>query len=453
MNETVSSTAPSNPRDLGAFVTEVFRQWRAESIPFVILRNYENLPQETGNDIDVLVAPGEIRRAEAVLVRVAKSIGYRLHNRAEFSPVSLFFFHPESRQQLQFDLFPKLAWRGFEFIASAGILERRVARGDFFIPDPADEAIVNLLTRLLYHGYVKEKYRPAIIAQLETKAAIIAQRLGETFGGRGASELIRLASGGDWDGVGQMGSCLRWQLMLRGTVFHPLRTLGALLKDGVRLLGRFIHPPGITVVLVGADGCGKSTVAERLVEALRGTFHENKSLRVHWKPAVFLRKRRANRLPTSDPHGQSPRGRLRSGLLLVYHWVEFFLGYWLQLRPVLFRNGLVLVDRYHYDFVVDPKRFRLQSLPALARGLFRFLPAPDLVFLLEAPAAVLQNRKREVPMAETARQCEVYRAEMERLSYAQILDATKPVEAVAQEVIVRILNHMAARQNARNEGL
>lgn len=197
MNEAASSTAPSSVRDLSAFVTEVFRQWRAEQIRFVVLRNYENLPQETGNDIDVLVAAEEIKRAEIALVYVANQVGYQLHNRAEFSPVSLFFFHPASQQQLQFDLFPKLAWRGFELIASAGVLERRVVRSDFFIPDPADETVINLLTRLIYHGYVKEKYRLAIAARLMTGAEVVTERLGEIFGVRRAQEVIKLAMLGD----------------------------------------------------------------------------------------------------------------------------------------------------------------------------------------------------------------------------------------------------------------
>jgi thymidylate kinase len=449
MNAAPSSTPASARRGLGDLVTEVFRQWHAAQIRFVVLRNYENLPQETGNDIDVLVSPGQMGRAESVLISAATHAGYRLHNRAEFSPISLFFFHPESQRQIQFDLFPNLAWRGLELIASAGVLERCEPRGDFFIPAPDDETVINLLTRLIYHGYVKEKYRPAIVARLTTGAEAVSRRLSEKFGARLARDIVAAATAGDWDGVGWCSKAMRRQLVWRGAFLHPFRTLGALLGDGIRLTGRFIHPPGITVVLVGADGCGKSTVAEKLVEALRGTFHANKSLRVHWKPAVFLRKRRSGRLPTTDPHGKPPRGKLLSVLLLGYHWLEFFAGYWLQLRPVLFRNGLVLVDRYHYDFVVDPLRFRLSSLPGLARGLFRLLPTPDLVFLLDAPPGVLQTRKREVAIAETARQREAYRSEIGRLPNAHIVDASQPAEAVAGEVIRRTLAYMATRQAAR----
>src|SRR5690606_35545782 len=110
------------------------QQWQSEKIVFLVLRNYEGLPHRIGNDIDVLVSPKQLQQAEAILIRVAEEIGYQLHNRAEFSPVSLFFFHPESCEQVQFDLFYKLVWRGLHFISTSEVLERRVAKSAFFVP-------------------------------------------------------------------------------------------------------------------------------------------------------------------------------------------------------------------------------------------------------------------------------------------------------------------------------
>ena len=122
----------------------------------------------------------------------------------------------------------------------------------------------------------------------------------------------------------------------------------------------------------------------------------------------------------------------------------------MQLRRNLFRNGLVLVDRYHYDFIVDPKRFRLAGAPRLTRLLFRLLPAPDLVFLLAAPPEVLHSRKQEVPVAETKRQCDAYQAIVSTLPQGNIIDATKPPDEVAANVLRRVLEFMTARQKRRN---
>ena len=75
-----------------------------------------------------------------------------------------------------------------------------------------------------------------------------------------------------------------------------------------------------------------------------------------------------------------------------------------------FRGGLVLIDRFYYDFFVDQRRYRLRVPQSIVRLGHFFLKKPDLVVLLDAPAEVLQSRKQEVPLAETERQRTAYRA-------------------------------------------
>ncbi|MBE0542343.1 MAG: hypothetical protein IH623_13230 [Verrucomicrobia bacterium] len=446
------NSAPASfdlPRDLTALVVAVFARWRAEGIAFLVLRNYENLPHETGNDIDVLVLPEQLARAEQSLIQAAQSVGYRLHNRAEFSPVSLFFFHPDSLQQIQFDLFHELAWRGFKLQDPRALLERRVERDGFAVPHPADEAVNSLVTRLIYQGAVKEKYHSVIRAGFQNHPLETAAQLTAMFGASLAGKLAAAVAQQNWRAIAALHRSLRRQLIWRRLTREPMTTVASWVKDLRRFTGRLRHPPGWMVVLVGADGCGKSTAAEKLSNALRGTFHPNKSLRVHWKPAVFLRQRRAARPPTTAPHALPPRNALITLLILVYHWIEFCVGAFVQFLPVQFRNGLILIDRYHYDFVVDPRRFRLAAWPWFARTLFRLLPKPDRVLVLDAPPEVLQSRKREVPLAETARQREAYRRYPGELPFARIVDASQPADDVASELARETLNGLAARQARR----
>ena len=439
----------ADQQDLGRLVSAVFAEWQRGGVDFLVLRNYEKLPAETGNDIDVLVRPAQLAKAELILIQAARGAGYQLHNRAEFSPVSLFFHQKDSLQQIQFDLFPHLKWRGFALLPVTAALDQRIDRGLFSVPHPAHEAVTSLLTRLMYHGYVKEDYKTRIHAGFKAHPAEATTQLAQLFGDELAAELAAAIQDENWMHVESRCGALRRQLIWRQTTRQPLVTLGSLFSDLPRFAGRLIRPPGVTVVLAGADGCGKSTAAEKLTDALRGTFHPNKSLRVHWKPAVFFRRRRAARLPTTDPHGRPPRGKLVSLLFLAYHWLEFLIGNWLQFRPVLFRNGLVLIDRYHYDFVVDPRRFRLASLPGLAARIFGLLPAPDLIFLLDAPPEVLQRRKTEVPLAETARQRAAYRDYLGALPGAHIINADQPPETVARELTRLTLAAMASRRQRR----
>jgi thymidylate kinase len=448
-SENAESWSPSGPRDLTGLVTAVFQAWRRAGIEFLVLRNYEKLPEETGNDIDVLVRPGQLARAEEVLVSTAGGTGYVLHNRAEFSPVSLFFHHPASQLQIQFDLFHCLNWRGFPLLSARTVLARRIERGLFAVPHPTHEAVLNLITRQIYHGQVREKYKPGILAGLKQDPAGAQSTLAEMFSQVIALTLTRAILAERWAEVELQTRAMRRQLAWRRLTRQPLATLGAMLRDLRRFAGRLRNPPGMTLVLLGADGCGKSSVATGLIESLRHTFNPGKGLHGHWKPMVLPLRRRAERKPTTDPHAQPPRGRMASLLVLVCHWLEYLVGACVRFLPVLFRNGLVLMDRYHYDFAVDPRRYRLQVSAGAVRALFRLLPAPDLVIVLDAPTEVLRARKQEVPEAETRRQQEAFRTLAASLPCAKIVDCAQPLDAVIRDATGQVLNCLAARQARR----
>jgi thymidylate kinase len=125
------------------------------------------------------------------------------------------------------------------------------------------------------------------------------------------------------------------------------------------------------------------------------------------------------------------------------------LGSHLRLRPVTFRGGLVLIDRYYYDFFVDQRRYRLSVPPFVVRLGHFFLKKPDLVVLLDAPAEVLQARKQEVPLAETERQRQAYLALVKGLHNGRVVDATQPPEKVGADISGAILTFMAERTAKR----
>ncbi len=447
MNATASASPA--PRDLSELVTAVFERWRREAVEFLVLRNYENLPKDSTNDIDVLVSPRQLAAAERTLVEAARQTGYVLHNRAEFSPVSLFFHHPATQQQIQFDLFHSLKWRAFTLLTPEAVLKERVDRGLFAIPHPKHEAVISLLTRQIYRGYVRDKYKPTILAGVKENQAEVKAVLAEMFGENVAGNLTRGILEERWNVVELQTGAMRLQLVWRRLTRQPLTTAGSLLRDAGRLAGRLWHPPGIMIVLLGADGSGKSTVGTRFVEAMLGSFKPEKSFRGHWKPALVRRRGAGEAADVTDPHRRAPRGRLGSMLVLGCHWLEYLVGGCVRFLPVLFRNGLVLMDRYHYDFAVDPRRYRLQVSPTTVTWLFRLLPSPDLVFVLDAPAEVLRARKQEVTPEETRRQREAFRALATRLPNARLVDCSQPVEAVVRVLTGHALAYLAERQARR----
>jgi thymidylate kinase len=436
--------------DLTEVVTAVFKAWRHHRIPFVVLRNYENLPRFTGHDVDVLVSARQLKLAERLLVAAARTAGYRLSNRAEFATVSFFFFHPETLVQIQFDLFTSLTWRGLSLLEGKTVLDWRIEGELFAIPHPVHEAVNDLLTRLIYHGYVKPSYKPIIHGVFERYPQEGETVLRRLFGDTTGKIIARSILQQDWAAVERMTQRMRIELTWRRLIFRPRQTLTNCFADLRRFLTRVRRPPGAKIVLLGADGSGKSSAADRLRDALHGTFYKDKSIHVHWKPAVFLRQRRANRPPTTNPHARPPRGRWASQLVLTYHWAEFLVGSCLQFFPVLFRAGMVLIERHHYDFIADPHRYRLQPPCGLIRLAFRWLRKPERVFLLDAPAEVLHARKPELTLEETRRRRDAYRELVMQLPQGRIIDATRPLDEVVQTLVREVLLCLAERQARRS---
>jgi len=119
------------------------------------------------------------------------------------------------------------------------------------------------------------------------------------------------------------------------------------------------------------------------------TFSPQKVRQFHWKPPFFSARRQAARSPTTDPHSRPARNPTFSLAYFGFHWLEFFLGSHLRLRMIAFRGGLVLIDRFYYDFFVDQRRYRLRVPVSIVRLGHFFLKKPDLVVLLEAAASGL----------------------------------------------------------------
>jgi thymidylate kinase len=431
-------------RDL---IVAVFQGWKQAGIPFLVLRNYEQLPEFTSNDVDVLIASEDLARAEHCLISAARAQGFDLLMRAEFAVVALFFGH-DNGAQTHFDLCLGTWWRGFELVDVSAFLGRRIDRGLFAIPHPVDEAVNSLIGYLIHAGKVKEKYRGKIQEvfrqQPEPAKASLAPFYGESL----ANLIVDNAVQGNWEAIEKRVAQLRRALILRQLTRRPAGTLGFLFKTWVRWIRRWFNPPGISVVLCGADGCGKSTATTLLIQELAGTFPLDKGAHYHWKPPVFTGKRQAARAPVTAPHAIKPRAFPVSLAFFALHWVEFLLGAFLRLQTRKFKGGLTIIDRYYYDFFVDQRRYRLQVPMFVVRLGYWFLPKPDLVFALDAPTAILRQRKQEVPEAETERQRQAYADLVRGLPNGRVIDATQSPEVVAASMRQHVFDFLRRRTSA-----
>lgn len=197
-------------------------------------------------------------------------------------------------------------------------------------------------------------------------------------------------------------------------------------------------------VLLGLDGSGKSSVLARLQEEMQSS--QITGVKVFYRrPSAWTHRTEPGGAGIAH-YARPPHGRIKSIAKLGLRALDWWVGYWSRWLPQRARGTLILLDRHYFlDLSIDPLRYRYNGPLWLARLIGRFLPEPDLFILLDAPVEVLHGRKQELSPAEAARQRQAYLDLVQQLPNGYVVDASRPLEQVVNQVKQIILDHTGIR--------
>jgi thymidylate kinase len=208
-------------------------------------------------------------------------------------------------------------------------------------------------------------------------------------------------------------------------------------------LRRWRKPAGLLIACLGPDGSGRTNVVEHLGSRPLAPFAQAHIMDL--RPHIMRPK-------PVDPESRVPRGPLGTIAKLMMFVADYWLGYWLQIRPKLVASTMVVSNRYFDDILVDPSYYRIDRSRGLARWLLPWIPRPQLWLVFDVPSEVLQTRTREVAAEEAARLRSEYRKVLRRREDVVVLDAGQPMEEVCAEAERAIVAQLA-RRTARRLGL
>ena len=428
------------------FLTSLFAELNAAGVRYAVLRNAETLPFSlNGSDIDMLVAHDDILVVQDILRKTACSNG---------GEAILAIKYPNF---LQTEFLGKtdVGWWGccidlFDGYFIQAILplvdseiwkyQHRTAQ-DIITLDPDVGAYIGYAKELLQNGVKSVRYR---------EGAMNAVALGkdDAIAERQCRELVNSALAGKDVGVRRF--VFRWKL--RMICSCPIESCSRLLRFSFARAARLFSPCGRMIAVMGTDGAGKTSLLGAILPVLR-TMNHKATVVHHLKPDLLpplARFRGVKPVPghvCTTPHASRPSGFAGSLVRISYLLSDYILGYWLKVRIRLAKTPAAfwIFDRYAYDILIDPRRFRIRLPRGIIKFFLFFVPRPDLVLCLGGDPQKIYARKPETSLEEVTRQVKELKAFCEGNRRAVWIDTTTTIEQSRDAALSAILSAMSKR--------
>jgi len=422
---------------------------------YVIMNKYDEMPESIPSDIDINISQIDFQRLDFIITELSKETGLLItqkiwsnYRQCAYILSSINLTQPF---RVQLDFFSDFGMTSIPLLIPCVEINCNTRRyGRFNVPAYHVEYVFLLFRRIFKNDFSVAHCHTLKTALNHDVDKIVAYSA-LYFGNELANEISDKVLKEDINGLLKIRPILLKQMNK-----HSLKqAFGSYYfrywyDHLIRTIFRVKYPVGMSIALLGPDGCGKSTIYEKIEYICYGSFHgiEKK----YFRPRLFKNIGHYNILnPTEegetnpDPHGVSQDSFFKSLVRYSFYNIDFVLGYWLIIKKLEIKKKLVIFDRYYYDYYVDMKRYKYNLPKWLPRLWGWLIPKPDLIFILDGNAQVFYERKKELTLEELERQIIEYRKLAASIRNTLLINAIKPIDKVSMSITNHILLYKAER--------
>lgn len=443
-----------------ALLTAVFDVLDAEFGKYVVMNKYDVLPRQIPSDLDICIVQTDFERLDGVVALIAQKTKCAVvqkiwHNYRKCAYI-LSPIHLHEPFRLQLDFFSDFSVKStpllipFEQIFAN---TRKVNR--FLVPSYEMEFVFYMMRRIFKNDFTGD--RCAYVRRIFLTAEPEIDAFAPSFFGGDYALMKRCILEGDTADFVKLRPTF-WRNLKRFSRKNAKIAYAIKYRfhEFIRALSRVRHKVGISAAFLSPDGGGKSTLVKKVADLSRGAFHGIDLCYI--RPRLFknigsysLTGSKEEEASNPDPHGKPLNNPLKSLVRFSFYNFDYLLGTWLKITPLRVKKHLVMFDRYYQDTYVDLRRYQYRLPGWLPRACALMIPKPDLFFILDADPEVLYARKKELPLDELSRQRAEYRKLSDKLPNAHLIDASKPLIEVTEE-ITGIILYFKAVQTAKFMG-
>ena len=426
---------------------QLWPEFASRGVRPLVLRDFEGLPSFIRSDLDLAIAHRRLLAAASeAIAAFASCAGMELIIVVRRSYVWQFkLLNSNCGEQLVVDVHTQgEGWRGPLYLTISDLFETSTERLLWREPCKAHQAMMALFQHLLWGGFYKAKYHELLPSWIANCEAEFAAAITRAFGPQWGIRVPKMVRERDVAALERSVLVLRWNLWLRrgfpdfpGSLSRLLQFIWGEVKITAARQGRW-------VVLIGPDGVGKTSIAQGLFPEVDQFFRSFKYH--HWIPSwtrpLVTKVPPGGRRFEPAPCGGGFFGDLLSMVRLARSVCRAWLGYVLRILPALLRQGVVLGDRYLFNYHLDPQSVRYGASQRWVKWALRLVPKPDLIISLVANPETIHARKAELPVAEI--ELRIARArELEALGFNVVqVSAEAPLSNVIEQVAIATIRSL-----------
>ena len=394
------------------FAVALLKMCLKRKISHCILRDYETLPDLIGHDLDLAVVPSDYAKFEECIEQLITKYSLscvRLDKRSDYYSYAI-IISPTLDGILKIDVWSELRWRGLNWMDIEKVVSCSIGWKGMKVAAPEHRTIIRIWKDLIFTGKIPDRAKKRVLSEVEQShdevEKIALQYLGETLG----MKLISSITDQNWQGVADLSKAIRKKLLRKHIKINITDFVDAICGMSVfaySYIKKILRPNGKLVVLIGPDGSGKTTLANKLLETLpRLLFAEGHYIYSRFCIIPELKSFFSSGITEKlggDKKVQAKKrlSLMRSTIMILYYSLDFALG---NFKMIFWksRGHIVVTDRYYYDYYMQP---HWKNMP---RWLLRFceitVPKPDMILFLYCQPDIIHKRKPELGVEEIARQ-------------------------------------------------
>ena len=438
---------------MNGFLPKLLEFLEKEKIPYLVLRNYEELPEKPlkGSDVDILINKKDEKRYSDIFKNaVLESDSFILFKIRQSNCLSYFIYQKKPFALATWvDAFFEISTKGFVFADSRYLIENRLShKKGFFIPSPGGEAATLFLKEIFSQGFIREKYLLKIPSLVRKDRDSFVKTLEPYFNRKITQEILEICLNEKWEAAVKKRKKWLKILVFNNFFKNPINQMGRFFSFVFGQFKKIFTQKGLTIAFMGPDGVGKTTICEGISEKFKNLFFkEIKKYHSHFgffpelgRIYSFIFKKQFSENSISQ---EKPMGLCRAILYLFYYGLENFL-FWPYFIFLKIRGNLIIFDRYFYDFVATNTRYKINL--RLFSVIAKIIPCPDILFILKARPDIIYQRKKDLSLKEIKRQLNAFQnITILKITPIVFVDCEKKPEEILDEIENKVLEFLSKK--------